>query len=118
MSYSSKKSFTRDAASVGETTEGVAAGQADSSPASTAPLWDWHQLVAYFGLSSRKVSELRSAGLLPPAIVLGPRALRWIPSEVVAAVAALPRAQTLAEPSQLSAGKQAAATSRRVVRCK
>jgi predicted DNA-binding transcriptional regulator AlpA len=55
-----------------------------------------------YGTSERTFHKMRSAGLVPPAVVLGPRLLRWVRSELEAAVQAMPRQQEPAtEPAQL-----------------
>ena len=74
----------------------------------TAGLWNFAQVCAFYNVSERKGAQLRAAGALPDALVLGPRCLRWVPSEVMAAAAqGLPRAQQLQpEPAQLAAARQ------------
>jgi len=67
-------------------------------------LWNFHQVCAFYGVSERKGAQMRADGLLPTPVVLGPRALRWIPSEcMAAAVSSLPRKTQaeLCEPAQL-----------------
>ncbi len=55
-----------------------------------------------YGTSERTFHKMRAAGLVPPAVVLGPRLLRWVRSELEAAVAAMPRqAEPASEPHQL-----------------
>jgi predicted DNA-binding transcriptional regulator AlpA len=55
-----------------------------------------------YGTSERTFHKMRAAGLVPPAVVLGPRLLRWVRSELEAAVAAMPRqAAPASEPHQL-----------------
>ena len=62
-----------------------------------------------FGVGERKFHELRAAGLAPPAVVLGPRLLRWVRAELIAAAATLPRQKAghTPEPAQLALGKAA-----------
>lgn len=64
-------------------------------------LWTEQQAAAYFSVSTRKFAELRETGLVPEPLVLGPRALRWIPEECEAAARRMPRQGKLAEPAQL-----------------
>ncbi len=59
------------------------------------------QAAAFYGVGVRKFAQLRSAGVVPEPIVLGPRALRWVPAELVDSLQRLPRAQSLAQPAQL-----------------
>jgi predicted DNA-binding transcriptional regulator AlpA len=55
-----------------------------------------------YGTSERTFHKMRAAGLVPPAVVLGPRLLRWVRSELEAAVAAMPRqSEPASEPQQL-----------------
>lgn len=74
----------------------------------TTGLWNFAQVCTFYNVSERKGAQLRAAGALPDAIVLGPRCLRWVPSEVMAGAAqGLPRAQQLQpEPAQLAAAHQ------------
>ncbi len=74
----------------------------------TVGLWNFAQVCAFFNVSERKGAQMRAAGALPAPIVLGPRALRWVPAEVMAAVAqGLPREkQQQREPAQLAAARQ------------
>jgi predicted DNA-binding transcriptional regulator AlpA len=59
-----------------------------------------------YGTSERTFHKMREAGLVPPAVVLGPRLLRWVRSELEAAVQAMPRQQQPAsEPPQLLRSK-------------
>lgn len=59
------------------------------------------QAAAFYGVGVRKFAELRAAGVVPAPVVLGPRALRWIPAELEASLQALPRVQALPMPAQL-----------------
>jgi predicted DNA-binding transcriptional regulator AlpA len=55
-----------------------------------------------YGTSERTFHNMRKAGLVPPAVVLGPRLLRWVRAELEAAVQSMPRQQEpQAEPAQL-----------------
>jgi predicted DNA-binding transcriptional regulator AlpA len=55
-----------------------------------------------YGICERTFHKMRAAGLVPPAVVLGPRMLRWVRSELEAAVQAMPRQpQPETEPAQL-----------------
>ena len=55
-----------------------------------------------YGTSERTFHKMREAGLIPAPVVLGPRLLRWVRSELEAAVAAMPRqSQPVSEPAQL-----------------
>ena len=59
-----------------------------------------------FGVSPRKFCELRSEEWMPEPIQLGPRLLRWIRSELEAAVAHAPRAAATEEPESLAAARR------------
>ena len=59
------------------------------------------QVAEAFGVSCRKVAELRSAGMLPAPIELGPRLLKWPRAEIEAAIANWPRREAAPEPRQL-----------------
>jgi hypothetical protein len=49
---------------------------------------------------------MRTKGLVPPAVELGPRLLRWHRSELEAAIESFPRrAEPLPAPAQLLRGK-------------
>ena len=59
-----------------------------------------------YGVSERTFHAMRSKGLVPAPIVLGPRLLRWARADLEAAIAALPRKEAGApEPAQLLRGK-------------
>ena len=84
----------------------------ERKPRATAPLpdrlWNFDQVCAFYGVSERKGAQMRAEGLLPAAVVLGPRALRWIPSECLAMTAgSLPRQDVLCEPAQLARARLA-----------
>jgi predicted DNA-binding transcriptional regulator AlpA len=59
------------------------------------------------GVCPRKFAKLREAGLVPEPLVLGPRALRWVESELVEALLRLPRAKALPVPPQLARARLA-----------
>lgn len=66
------------------------------------------QAAQMLGVSERKFAALRRAGLVPPALELGPRALRWRRDELLEHVgAAAPRVHVLNEPVHLR-GKRGA----------
>lgn len=68
------------------------------------------QAAALLGVSERKFSEMRAAGLVPDAIALGERALRWRRDELLEHVAATaPRVRMQAEPAPLARKKAALA---------
>lgn len=72
------------------------------SPAPTPELLTEREAAALLGVGVRKFHELRGSDWLPPAIELGPRALRWSRSELLAAIASrAPRRVVLAEPQHL-----------------
>lgn len=56
-----------------------------------------------YGVSERTFHEMRKRGLVPEAVVLGPRTFRWLRSECEQAAANLPRlgSQTAELPSHL-----------------
>jgi predicted DNA-binding transcriptional regulator AlpA len=54
-----------------------------------------------YGVSERTFHDMRARGIVPPAILLGPRLLRWSRADLEAATAAMPRQDRLPEPSQL-----------------
>jgi len=59
-----------------------------------------------FGVSERTFHDLRARGLVPPAVVLGPRSLRWVRSELEDAAMKMPRqAQPGIQPAQLRRGR-------------
>ena len=58
-----------------------------------------------FNVAERTFHKMRSAGLVPPPVVLGPRLLRWSRRELEEAVASLPRAEPAPEPLQLKRGR-------------
>ena len=59
-----------------------------------------------YGVSERTFHDMRAKGLVPPAVELGPRLLRWHRNELEAAIAAFPRrAEALPVPAQLLRGK-------------
>ena len=59
-----------------------------------------------YGVSERTFHDMRAKGLVPAAVELGPRLLRWHRSELEAAIAAFPRrAEALPAPAQLLRGK-------------
>lgn len=78
-----------------------------SAALSTAPAFlNAHQAAALLGIGERKFAALRRAGLVPEAIELGPRALRWRRDELLEHVAATaPRVRVFAEPASLKAAK-------------
>jgi predicted DNA-binding transcriptional regulator AlpA len=69
--------------------------------APTGGLFNEEQAAAFYGVGVRKFAQLRATGVVPEPIVLGPRALRWVPAELVESLQRLPRAQSLAQPAQL-----------------
>jgi predicted DNA-binding transcriptional regulator AlpA len=75
--------------------------QAPSSPIFPVLLND-KQAAASLGVSVRKFHELRAQPWMPCAVVLGPRALRWVRAEMEqAAAVSMPRLQAASEPAQL-----------------
>ena len=59
-----------------------------------------------YGVSERTFHDMRAKGLVPAAIELGPRLLRWHRHELEAAIAAMPRrVAPLPAPAQLLRGK-------------
>lgn len=59
-----------------------------------------------YGVSERTFHAMRAKGLIPPAVELGPRLLRWHRSELEAAIAGLPRLEAPRPvPEQLSLAK-------------
>jgi predicted DNA-binding transcriptional regulator AlpA len=55
-----------------------------------------------YGTSERTFHNMRAAGLVPAPVVLGPRLLRWVRSELESAVLQMPRQLTpQGEPKQL-----------------
>ena len=79
-------------------------GRPAPQPASPSPaaLWNEAQAAAFYGVSGRKFAEMRAANMVPEPVVLGPRALRWIPEECHAAALTLPRLGKPTEPAQLA----------------
>jgi hypothetical protein len=65
------------------------------------------QAAAALNVSVRRFHELREQPWCPRPIVLGPRQLRWSMAELSAAVAAMPRQEAKAEPSQLAKARRA-----------
>lgn len=64
------------------------------------------QAAELLGVSERKFAGLRRAGLVPAALELGPRALRWRRDELLDHVeAAAPRVHVLNEPIHLRRGR-------------
>lgn len=85
------------------------AGQAHTSGAATSPpaLLTAPQAAGVLQVSERRFHQLRlSEDWLPRPIALGPRLLRWSRQELEAAVAAAPRAETVAEPPTLAEGRR------------
>lgn len=61
-------------------------------------------------VSERMFHKMRSMGLVPPPVVLGPRLLRWHRQELEAAIASLPRqSEPAPEPVQLKQGRKGGA---------
>lgn len=74
----------------------------EKKPATAPALLNEGQVAELLGVSRRTVANLRSEAWFPPAIELGPRALRWHRDELLAAVAArAPRTMKKQEPQQL-----------------
>lgn len=59
------------------------------------------QAAKVFGVCERKFQQLRVNAWMPLPIDLGPRALRWVRSELEQAVLNMPRSSAPKEPSQL-----------------
>ena len=70
-------------------------------------LWNFSQVCAFYGVSERKGAQMRADGVLPDPVVLGPRALRWIPAECMETAGSLPRLDKLLEPVQLASARRA-----------
>lgn len=80
------------------------------SPAPTPHYVNADALAAGIGLSKRKAAQLRHEPWFPPAVVLGPRSLRWDLNEVLRAIQRhAPRTRVGAEPAQLSTSRNRAA---------
>lgn len=62
-----------------------------NKPAVAAALLNATEAARVVGVSERTFHALRSQGRMPLPVMLGPRALRWVRSELETAVAALPR---------------------------
>lgn len=59
-----------------------------------------------YGVSERQFHNLRAQGLVPDPIVLGPRTLRWVRSELEAAAMNMPRQrEAKPQPTQLALAK-------------
>lgn len=59
------------------------------------------------GMSERKFKALRSQGVIPQPLELGPRVARWTHEDYVATVARLPRRSPTPEPATLSDARRA-----------
>lgn len=69
------------------------------------------QAAALLGVSLRSFEHIRSEGWLPAPIILSQRVLRWIRSEILAALAErAPRAHGVAEPAALAAARAVSKT--------
>lgn len=59
-----------------------------------------------YGISERQFHKLREQHMVPAPVMLGPRCLRWLRTELEAAAATLPRQTALdREPEQLRRGR-------------
>lgn len=77
-----------------------------SSSAMLAPiLLDDVQGAAVFGVGKRTFLELQNEAWFPPPRMLGPRLKRHVYSELVGAVAHMPRQTVREQPAQLVAGR-------------
>jgi predicted DNA-binding transcriptional regulator AlpA len=78
-----------------------------SARASLAPAFlNAKQAAELLGVSERKFIQLRAAGVVPPALELGPRALRWSRDELLAHIAATaPRVRLQGAPASIAAAK-------------
>jgi predicted DNA-binding transcriptional regulator AlpA len=75
-------------------------------PVSAPALLNEGQVAELLGVSRRTVHSLRDQDWFPPAIELGPRALRWPRDELLAALAArAPRVTKQEEPKQLAGAR-------------
>ena len=63
------------------------------------------QAAQYLGVSERAFHYMRTRAQVPPPVQLAPRVLRWARDDLDAAIAALPRQQTRAEPVNLLRGR-------------
>lgn len=89
------------APTLGAGLEGAAPQSANWSASGGKLLLSEREVATAFGVSQRKIAELRAAGLLPPPLELGPRLLKWPRFEIEAAIANWPRRTAAAEPAQL-----------------
>lgn len=79
-----------------------------SAAPSLAPAFlNARQAAELLGVSERKFAELRRAGVVPDALELGPRALRWRRDELLEHVGATaPRVRVYSEPAHLRLAKE------------
>lgn len=85
---------------------GAGGAKSAREPARTALLTAEQAAREVYGVSERTFHGMRAKGLVPAAVELGPRLLRWHRSELEAAIAAMPRrAEALPVPAQLLRGK-------------
>ncbi len=90
-------------------------GQAHQPSAvpSASRLWKKGDVAKFFGVSERTVQDMREAGRLPDPIVIGPRAMRWIPDECIEAARKMARARMQEVPPNFrrtATGKPSGAT--------
>lgn len=65
------------------------------------------QTAELYGVSERKFHAMRRAGLVPPAVCLGERTLRWSRAEIEQSIIDLPRQVTGSiEPEHLRAARE------------
>lgn len=87
------------------------AAMSPQSPSQSAPkprrLLNFNELSAKLGISQRKARDLIQEPWMPAPIELGPRALRWVDSEVDEALAARAprRSEPAPEPAELLRSK-------------
>lgn len=78
-----------------------------TTPATPPHYVNADQLADALNISKRQAAKLRHESWFPPALVLGPRSLRWDLHEVVAAMRRhAPRARVGAEPEQLAKARR------------
>lgn len=71
-----------------------------SPPQAVGRLWSPREYQEFLGVGERTYLEMEAKGLLADAVLLGPRTKRYVPSECMAKVLAMPRDKA-PEPAQL-----------------
>jgi hypothetical protein len=78
-----------------------------SNGAAAAPLLRDRDFRVLLGVGARTFAAMRSAGIVPLPLDLGPRTPRWTYQDYLATVAKLPRRERAPEPATLAQGRRA-----------